>query len=66
MLNNLSQKSQSELEALYIDNLKKAMDLRFMLSRGTSQVKVHKLSQIRKENARIKQVLQQIRDNSGN
>ena len=57
MQNTLKQLSQSELEARYIDNLKKAMDLRFSFQRANRQAKVHTLRQIRVENARIKTLL---------
>ena len=65
MKSNLQDKSVSELEAMYIDNIKRAMDLRFMNARSSGQVKTHQLKIIRRENARIKTILTAIRASQG-
>ena len=60
MQNTLRNLSQSELEARYIDNLKRAMDIRFEIHKGAKQVRVHLLRKIRLENARIKTLLNMV------
>ncbi|MEC8460780.1 MAG: 50S ribosomal protein L29 [Pseudomonadota bacterium] len=57
MQTDLKELSVSELEAKYIDNLKKVMDMKFDLSERSKHVRVHNLKMIRRENARIKTLL---------